>query len=229
MPDDDYDEFVISTFLSGSLKPNTTLYFPVVQECEQGVSRWIEIPARATRATRTRASAGTWRQVDAETVDGASHAPDRRSVNAAVDTLVRDGRVRACLAGFDRSRDGRVLAAAPKTVQLRFNEAVTPAVIKLIDAAGRPRDDATVRADGETIVIMLPEDLPRGTQVVSYRVISADGHPVGGSMVFSIGAVTGTPAIPERRGLCRWSDLAGAARGLFRALRGCRRRVLVLG
>lgn len=43
LPDDNYDEFVISTFLSGSLKPNTTLYFPVVQECEQGVSRWIEI------------------------------------------------------------------------------------------------------------------------------------------------------------------------------------------
>jgi periplasmic copper chaperone A len=38
-------EFVIETFLTGGLKPNTTLYFPVVQECEQGVSRWIEIPA----------------------------------------------------------------------------------------------------------------------------------------------------------------------------------------
>ena len=37
-------EFVIETFLTGGLKPNTTLYFPVVQECEQGVSRWIEIP-----------------------------------------------------------------------------------------------------------------------------------------------------------------------------------------
>ena len=40
-----YDEFVISTFLTGGLKPNTMLYFPVVQECEQGVSRWIDIPA----------------------------------------------------------------------------------------------------------------------------------------------------------------------------------------
>jgi uncharacterized protein YcnI len=37
-------EFVIETYLAGSLKPDTTLYFPVVQECEQGVSRWIEIP-----------------------------------------------------------------------------------------------------------------------------------------------------------------------------------------
>ncbi|GLR84993.1 YcnI family copper-binding membrane protein [Bradyrhizobium iriomotense] len=45
LPDHNYDEFVISTFLTDSLKPNTTLYFPVVQECEKGVSRWIEIPA----------------------------------------------------------------------------------------------------------------------------------------------------------------------------------------
>ena len=37
-------EGVIATYLASSLKPNTTLYFPVVQECEQGVSRWIEIP-----------------------------------------------------------------------------------------------------------------------------------------------------------------------------------------
>jgi periplasmic copper chaperone A len=39
------DEFVINTYLAGALKPNSMLYFPVVQECEQGVSRWIEIPA----------------------------------------------------------------------------------------------------------------------------------------------------------------------------------------
>jgi uncharacterized protein YcnI len=45
LPDDYYDEFVVSTFLTGALKPDTVLYFPTVQECEQGVSRWIEIPA----------------------------------------------------------------------------------------------------------------------------------------------------------------------------------------
>jgi uncharacterized protein YcnI len=50
LPDDNYDEFVISTFLTGGLKPNTTLYFPVVQECEQGVSRWIDIPPDAAHA-----------------------------------------------------------------------------------------------------------------------------------------------------------------------------------
>jgi periplasmic copper chaperone A len=44
LPDDNYDEFVIHTYLTAALKPNTNLYFPVVQECEQGISRWIDIP-----------------------------------------------------------------------------------------------------------------------------------------------------------------------------------------
>jgi periplasmic copper chaperone A len=50
LSDDNYDEFVISAFLTGGLKPNTMLYFPVVQECEQGVSRWIDIPADGNAA-----------------------------------------------------------------------------------------------------------------------------------------------------------------------------------
>jgi uncharacterized protein YcnI len=46
LPDAYYDEFVLSTSLADSLMPGTTLYFPVVQECEGGkTDRWIEIPA----------------------------------------------------------------------------------------------------------------------------------------------------------------------------------------
>jgi uncharacterized protein YcnI len=57
LADDNYDEFVLATFLTGSLKPNTTLYFPVVQECEQGTSRWIEIPQEGKPAHDTKAPA----------------------------------------------------------------------------------------------------------------------------------------------------------------------------
>ena len=119
--------------------------------------------------------------------------------------------------------DGSVLALAPKTVQLRFNESVTPAVISLIDAKGRTRNDATVQAADETIVITLPGNLPRGTQVVSYRVISADGHPVGGSTVFSIGAVTTAAAIPEKDGPVDgliWLARIGLYLGLFAGVGG---------
>ena len=86
--------------------------------------------------------------------------------------------------------DGSVLAQPPKMVQLHFNESIAPAVIGIIDAAGKARDVAT-RAVGQSVLIVLPDDLPQGTQIVSYRVVSQDGHPVAGSMVFSIGAVTG--------------------------------------
>jgi uncharacterized protein YcnI len=57
LPDDNYDEFVISTFLTAGLKPNTTLYFPTVQECEQGASRWIDIPAEGNAAHESKSPA----------------------------------------------------------------------------------------------------------------------------------------------------------------------------
>jgi len=50
LPDDWYDEFLLRGYLTDSLKPDSTLYFPVVQECEKGVHRWIEIPAEGKTA-----------------------------------------------------------------------------------------------------------------------------------------------------------------------------------
>jgi copper transport protein len=87
---------------------------------------------------------------------------------------------------------GSILASAPKAVEFRFNEAVTPGAIQLIDGAGRARDDARVTTSGEGISVAMPPDLPQGTAVVSYRVISQDGHPVAGSVIFSVGAPTAT-------------------------------------
>lgn len=48
-----YDEFVLRGSLSDTLKPGM-LYFPVVQECEKGVERWIEIPAEGKSAGDTK-------------------------------------------------------------------------------------------------------------------------------------------------------------------------------
>lgn len=44
LPDEHYDEFVLSMYLTEDLVPGRMLYFPAVQECESGVHRWIEIP-----------------------------------------------------------------------------------------------------------------------------------------------------------------------------------------
>jgi uncharacterized protein YcnI len=48
LPDEHYDEFAMRVKLPD--RPGATLYFPVVQECKQGVHRWIEIPAAEQRA-----------------------------------------------------------------------------------------------------------------------------------------------------------------------------------
>ena len=120
--------------------------------------------------------------------------------------------------------DGSVVAESPKTVQLQFNESVTPAVVNLIDAAGKTRA-VTVRAVDQSVVIVLPDDLPRGTQVVSYRVVSQDGHPVGGIAGVFDRRCDGQRRQVEWRPGCD-PDLAGPHRGLCRLVRRRRRRVL---
>jgi uncharacterized protein YcnI len=44
LPDAFYDEFVFAGTIAEELIPGTTVYFPVVQECEKGVHRWIAVP-----------------------------------------------------------------------------------------------------------------------------------------------------------------------------------------
>lgn len=50
LPNDYYEEFVVSVYLTDDLPPGRMLYFPVVQECERGTHRWIEIPAEGKSA-----------------------------------------------------------------------------------------------------------------------------------------------------------------------------------
>ncbi|WP_022723215.1 YcnI family protein [Rhodopseudomonas sp. B29] len=47
LPDNLYDSFGLIMKLPDNAQ---TLYFPVVQECEKGVSRWIEIPAAGQKS-----------------------------------------------------------------------------------------------------------------------------------------------------------------------------------
>jgi uncharacterized protein YcnI len=47
LPDAYYDEFVLTGTI-GDVPAGQMMYFPVVQECEKGVHRWIEIPAAST-------------------------------------------------------------------------------------------------------------------------------------------------------------------------------------
>jgi copper transport protein len=82
------------------------------------------------------------------------------------------------------------LASAPHHVVLRFNEPVTPIFVRLVDAGGREQTLVTHAVDSAVHAIM-PGGLGAGTYVVSFRVTSNDGHPVGGSLLFAIGAAPG--------------------------------------
>ena len=87
--------------------------------------------------------------------------------------------------------DGALLVEPPASLRLFFNEPVTPLVMRLIAPDGTI---ASVAAASEnTTVTIKPTALRRGTHVLSWRVISADGHPVGGSLVFSVGEASAQP------------------------------------
>ena len=85
--------------------------------------------------------------------------------------------------------DREVLAAPPESVVLRFNEPVTPIAVRVIDGSGRTLNSIHgIEAVNNDVNIALPADLPPGTYVVSYRVTSADSHPVAGSLLFAVGS-----------------------------------------
>lgn len=92
--------------------------------------------------------------------------------------------------------DGGVSATAPAQIELVFSEPVSPLALRLIgpDGVGRPLDRFVLK--DSTVVITAPVGLVNGTYAVSWRVVSEDGHPVGGTLVFSIGAPSST-APPE--------------------------------
>jgi copper transport protein len=90
--------------------------------------------------------------------------------------------------------DGAVLPAPPPALTLTFNEPVSPLLIRLIGPDGEPIATPAIAAENATVTVAAPPNLKHGTHVLSWRVISADGHPVGGALMFSIGAPSGQPA-----------------------------------
>jgi copper transport protein len=114
-----------------------------------------------------------------------------------------------------------VLAQAPEQITLRFTEPVRPTAIRLLRAAdgASVELDAPEASDAE-LRTALPAILPEGAYVLSYRVISADGHPVAGSFVFGIGSLGGdADAGLAAAGLAddRWRIAGVVARALWYA------------
>jgi copper transport protein len=83
--------------------------------------------------------------------------------------------------------DRAVVAQAPSTLVLTFNEPVSPLVVRLVRPTGEATELKDVVANDARLTIPLPEGLTVGTYLLSWRVISADGHPVGSVLAFSVG------------------------------------------
>ncbi|MER8438722.1 CopD family protein [Mesorhizobium sp. M1312] len=98
--------------------------------------------------------------------------------------------------------DGAIVAAAPRTVTLRFSEPARPLVARLIHPGGHTEILKEIGEKGSVIVLTLPSGLENGTHVLSWRVASSDGHPIGGGLVFSVGAPSAVaPATIEQSDL----------------------------
>lgn len=91
----------------------------------------------------------------------------------------------ATLVGSDPA-ESRVVATSPGKVRLSFNEPVTPLALRFFDPDGRGTDVTASTLDND-LLVELPTIAAEGTYALSWRVASADGHPIGGTSLFSIG------------------------------------------
>jgi copper transport protein len=86
--------------------------------------------------------------------------------------------------------DGERLAASPTSVTIEFSEGVSADLggLKVLDAKGQRVDkDDSSQPTPTSLRVGLQDDLGDGTYVANYKVVSADGHPVSGAIVFGVG------------------------------------------
>jgi copper transport protein len=97
---------------------------------------------------------------------------------------------------------GAVLAEAPTQVSLTYSEPVEVSLgaVRVYDSNAERVDEGGVRHDGGDTVVQPLDDLVDGSYVVTWRVVSTDGHPIHGAFTFQVGDVaTGdTDALARR-------------------------------
>jgi copper transport protein len=124
--------------------------------------------------------------------------------------------------------DGARLTSPPTQVTLQFSEHVSigPGYARVLGSDGRTVDDGTPSVTGDVVTIPLRGTLPQGSYVVTYRVVSADSHPISGGFSFAVGnaALVAPSAVTSRTGtdpavavvlpVVRWIGYAGLALGI---------------
>jgi len=109
---------------------------------------------------------------------------------------------------------GAVLASAPATVTLHFDEAIStvPGSLRVLGPRGSRADTGNVHhpsGSGNDIAVDLHGGAKQGSYFVSWRVVSADSHPVSGAFTFAIGTTSAATATID--GGVTTDDGSGAA------------------
>ena len=118
---------------------------------------------------------------------------------------------------------GAQLDEAPGEVVLRLAEGVRPVPggVRVLAEDSTRVDAARPRSSGGTVTLALPP-LAEGAYVVSWRVVSADGHPVRGAFTFRVGGVGDQTVVGRLAEQLLVSDtevpVVGAAAAVLRTL-----------
>jgi copper transport protein len=85
--------------------------------------------------------------------------------------------------------DSARLDFAPAEVVIEFDEPVSlgAGYARVLDGEGERVDTGAAEVRGSTLTVPLRDQLPDAGYVVTYRVVSADSHPVSGAFSFAVG------------------------------------------
>ena len=92
--------------------------------------------------------------------------------------------------------NGDQLTSPPAEIQMTFTESVNLVDdgIRLVDHVGATVPTPNPTVDAQTVTWSMPADLAEGPYVVTWRVVSSDGHPISGAFSFGVG--TAAAAVP---------------------------------
>ena len=121
---------------------------------------------------------------------------------------------------------GQTVETPPPQVQFDFNEPVEASfgAVRVYDEEGEQVDDGDItRPDGSSnkVAVALRDGLGDGVYTGTFRVVSADGHPVSGGFSFGVGEALPTGgSAPSVADLLEESDAGAEVEGAYGVVRG---------
>ena len=94
----------------------------------------------------------------------------------------------ATVVGSDPADSAR-LQAAPSKVTMTFSEDVSlgAGYLKVVDSKSNIVSQGDAKVEGRSVTVPLKSGLGDGSYIVSYRITSADSHPIDGAYAFVVG------------------------------------------